>query len=80
MGIPYYVASLLRAHKQANIEKKINDQPVEVDVLGIDFNCFIHRYLDDENPVGSIMVALDDLVTRTVRAKQIYLDLLLKTP
>ena len=73
MGIPYYVASLLRAHKQANIEKKINDQPVEVDVLGIDFNCFIHRYLDDENPVGSIMVALDDLVTRTVRAKQIYL-------
>jgi 5'-3' exonuclease len=73
MGIPYYVASLLRAHKHANIEKKIHNEPVEVDILGIDFNCFIHRYLDDENPVGSIMVALDDLLTKTVRAKKVFL-------
>lgn len=71
MGIPYYVASLIRAHK--HIERKCNAGPVEVDVLGIDFNCFIHRYLNDENPIGSIMLALDDLLTRVVRAKHVYL-------
>ena len=73
MGIPYYVASLLRTHKEANIEYKLNNEPVEVDVLGIDFNCFIHRYLKDDNPIGSVMVALHDLLIRVVRAKRVYL-------
>jgi 5'-3' exonuclease len=44
-----------------------------VDCLGIDFNCFLHGYLQAENPVGSIVVALEDLVTNVVRAKHVYL-------
>ena len=71
MGIPYYVASLIQKHKK--IQKKCGSTLVEVDVLGIDFNCFIHKYLDEENPVGSIVVALERLLTETVRAKQVYI-------
>lgn len=72
MGIPYYVASLLKAHK--HIQRKcLPGTPLEVDCLGIDFNCFLHAYLKAENPVGSIVVALEDLVTNVVRAKRIYL-------
>lgn len=71
MGIPYYVASLLRANK--HIERKLKDNEIiDVDVLGIDFNCFIHRYLNSDNPIGSILVALNDLLSTTVRAKQVY--------
>lgn len=69
MGIPYYVASLLRTHK--HIEQKCGNAPLEVDVLGIDFNCFIHKYLRADNPIGSIVVALNDLLTKTVRAKKV---------
>ena len=69
MGIPYYVASLIRQHRQ--IQKDCGNAPLEVDVLGIDFNCFIHKYLNAENPIGSIVLALDDLLTKTVRAKRV---------
>jgi 5'-3' exonuclease len=69
MGIPYYVASLIRTHKHLQTPCKA---PLDVDVLGIDFNCFIHAYLRAENPVGSIVVALNDLLTKTVRAKKVY--------
>lgn len=68
MGIPYYVASLVRKHK--SIQTKLRD-PLEVDVLGIDFNCFLHKYLNPENPVGSLVVALDRLLTEVVRAKRV---------
>lgn len=71
MGIPYYVASLIRSHK--HIQKNIGNDPLDVDVLGIDFNCFIHHYLNAENPIGSIVVALDELLTKTVRAKKVYI-------
>jgi hypothetical protein len=71
MGIPYYVASLLRQHK--HIQKDCGASPVDVDVLGIDFNCFIHKYLAAGNPIGSIVVALNDLLTNTVRAKRVYI-------
>ena len=71
MGIPYYVASLLRQHK--HIQTECGDSPVDVDVLGIDFNCFIHKYLAAGNPIGSIVVALNDLLTNTVRAKRVYI-------
>ena len=71
MGIPYYVASLLRTHK--HIQRKCGNAPLEVDVLGLDFNCFLHKYLNADNPIGSIVVALEDLLTRVVRAKRIYL-------
>lgn len=72
MGIPYYVASLIKAHRHIQ-QKCIPGTPLEVDCLGIDFNCFLHAYLKAENPVGSIVVALEDLVTNVVRAKRVYL-------
>lgn len=71
MGIPYYVASLLQKHK--HIQQTVGNAALEVDVLGIDFNCFIHTYLTSENPIGSIMVALHELLTRTVRARKVYI-------
>lgn len=71
MGIPYYVASLLRTHK--HIQRKCGNAPLETDVLGLDFNCFLHKYLNPDNPVGSIVVALEHLLTNVVRAKRIYL-------
>lgn len=70
MGIPYYVASLLRQHK--HLQQDCGNAPLDVDCLGIDFNCFIHKYLKTENPVGSIVVALNDLLTRVVCARHVY--------
>jgi 5'-3' exonuclease len=72
MGIPYLVASLLKTHR--HIQQTCRPgTPLEVDCLGIDFNCFLHAYLTAENPVGSIVAALEDLVTNVVRAKRVYL-------
>ena len=71
MGIPYYVASLLKAHKHIQ-QKCLPGVPLEVDCLGIDFNCFIHSYLKSENPVGSIVIAFNELITNVVHAKQVY--------
>lgn len=67
MGIPYYVASLLKKHK--NIQR---DAPVTSNVLAIDFNCFIHRYLKPENPIGSIIIALHALLETQVRTSKVY--------
>jgi len=69
MGIPFYVASLLRNHKQ--IQR--NCTRVETDIFALDFNCFIHKYLKPENPVGSIVIALETMMTTMVRAKKVYL-------
>lgn len=69
MGIPYYVASLIKQHK--HIQKDV--KRVEADVLGIDFNCFIHTYLKASNPIGSIVVALHELLTNVVQAKKVYI-------
>lgn len=69
MGIPYYVASLLRKHKQIQTDFT----SLDVDILGIDFNCFIHKYLNASNPIGSIVTALSTFLDNTVRAKQVYL-------
>lgn len=44
-----------------------------MDVLGIDFNCFLHKYLQADNPIGSVLVALDTLLTQVVRARQVYI-------
>lgn len=70
MGIPYYVASLLRSHR--HIQQPVTGRPT-VDCLGIDFNCFIHAYLRPENPIGSIVLALRALLTEVVDAKRVYL-------
>jgi hypothetical protein len=70
MGIPYYVASLLRSHR--HLQQPVTGRPV-VDCLGIDFNCFIHAYLKPENPIGSIVLALRALLTEVVEAKRVYI-------
>jgi hypothetical protein len=67
MGIPFYVRSLIRSHP--DIEQ---DPPSEVDVLALDFNCFLHRYLNPDEPIGSVLLALDDFL-KTVHAKRIYI-------
>jgi 5'-3' exonuclease len=69
MGIPYYVASLLKSHK--HIQQKVTTR-IDVDCLGVDFNCFIHAYLRPENPIGSIVVAFHKFITDIVRAKKVY--------
>lgn len=68
MGIPYYIASLLRTHK--HIQREVGNAALETDVLAIDFNCFIHTYLKDETPIQSIV---DGLRSLPVRAKQVYI-------
>jgi 5'-3' exonuclease len=69
MGIPYYVASLLRVHK--HIQRRLVSG-YKVDLFAIDFNCFIHHALKAENPIGSIVVALYELM-QTVEANQVYI-------
>jgi len=60
MGIPYYVASLLRKNK--SIQQHYTT--FEADAFGIDFNCFIHAVLDDMDPVGSIVRGLREYLER----------------
>ena len=67
MGIPYYVASLLR--KNRSIQQHYTN--FEADAFGIDFNCFIHAVLDDMDPVGSIVRGLREYLTR-ITCPRIY--------
>lgn len=67
MGIPFYVRSLIRSHPQ--IEQS---PPTDVDVLALDFNCFLHRYLNPDEPIGSIVLALDAFLP-TIHAKRVYI-------
>ena len=67
MGIPFYVRSLIRSHP--SIEQ---DPPTEVDVLALDFNCFLHKYLNPDEPIGSVLLALDDFL-KTMQAKRVYI-------
>lgn len=71
MGIPYYIASLLKSHR--HIQQNCGGRVLDYDALGIDFNCFLHKYLREDNPVGSIVAALEDLLTQVVRAKHVYI-------
>ena len=70
MGIPFYFASLIKSHR--GITQVINN-PLEVDVLGIDFNCLIHRYLIDENPIGSVVDALEYILKNICKAKKVLI-------
>ena len=54
MGIPYYVASLLRKHR--HIQKPYDT--FEADVLCMDFNCFLHKAIKEEDPIGSVISEL----------------------
>lgn len=66
MGIPYYVASLIRNHKQ------IQTPVTTATILAIDFNCFIHHALKSENPIGSVVLALRTLIDR-ISPKHLYI-------
>ena len=73
MGIPYYFASLLKSYSGiASTVKK--DTAVEVDVLGVDFNCLIHRYLNEADPVKSILDALEYIVQKICKCKKLYVS------
>jgi 5'-3' exonuclease len=74
MGIPFYFVSLLKSH--AGIVETIKkDTPLEVDVLGVDFNCLIHRYLKEENPVQSVVDAFEYILNNICRAKKVVIAL-----
>lgn len=71
MGIPYYVASLIRSHKE--IQTTIGSAGLPTHIFAIDFNCFIHHVLKPENPIGSVVLALRDLLTTKVHASKVYI-------
>jgi len=72
MGIPFYFASLTKSHKGIiKVVKK--ETPLNVDAFVIDFNCLIHRYLKDEDPITSILDALQYIVDNFCRAKQVII-------
>lgn len=72
MGIPFLFASLLKSHPGL-IESIKKGVPLEVDVLGVDFNCLIHRYLNESNPVKSTLDAFDHILQTVCRAKRVYI-------
>ena len=68
MGIPFYVASLLRKHK--HIQKTYDT--FEADVLCMDFNCFLHKAIKDEDPINSVITELRTYLER-IRVKKVYI-------
>lgn len=70
MGIPFYFASLLKSHR--GITKPVK-QRLDVDVLGVDFNCLIHRYLKEDNPVQSVVDAFEHIVQQICRPKHLLI-------
>ena len=74
MGIPFYFATLSKTH--AGIIRPIKkDMPMNVDVLAVDFNCLIHRYLQDTDPVQSVVNAFQHIVDNTCQTKQLVIAL-----
>jgi 5'-3' exonuclease len=71
MGIPFYFVSLIRSHR--GITKSV--QKLEVDVVGFDFNCLIHRYLKDEDPIHSVIKAIAYLLDNVIVAKKVIIAL-----
>jgi 5'-3' exonuclease len=72
MGIPFYFASLLKSHPGI-VEALKRSMIMEVDVLGVDFNCLIHRYLKEEDPIRSVLDAFEYIVESVCRPKQIFI-------
>ena len=71
MGIPFYFATLARNHK--GIIESVKKGIMEVDIFAIDFNCLIHRYLKDDDPIRSIIEALQYILETVCRAKKIII-------
>ena len=74
MGIPFYFASLIKSHRGITDSVK-RGLPLEVDVLGVDFNCLIHRYLKEDKPVESVVEAFAYLLEHVCRAKKVLIAL-----
>ena len=70
MGIPFYFASLLKSHRGLT---RIIKQRTDVDVLGVDFNCLIHRYLKEESPIQSVVDAFEHIINETCRPKHLLI-------
>ena len=70
MGIPYYFAALLRKHK--GIVQTCRSR-LEPDIFAIDLNCLIHRYLKEDQPIQSILDAMDEIMASICRPKQLYI-------
>jgi 5'-3' exonuclease len=74
MGIPFYFASLIKSHKGlTQVVRK--DTPLNVDIFVIDFNCLIHRYLKDEDPIISILDALEYILNNFCKARQVIITM-----
>jgi len=71
MGIPFFYMSLIRQH--SGIVKPIKN--IQTDILCIDFNCLIHKYLKDSEPIQSVLDGLE-LIMKLCNSKKtiIYLD------
>lgn len=65
MGIPYYFATLIRQHREI-LSRVVGRQ--SPDVFAIDFNCMIHTYMDDANPINSVIAALRNILTNVCKA------------
>lgn len=70
MGIPFYFASLIKSHR--GITRPVK-QRLDVDVLGVDFNCLIHRYLKEETPIQSVVDAFEHIVNEICRPKHLLI-------
>lgn len=70
MGIPFYFASLLKSHR--GITRPVK-QRLDVDVLGVDFNCLIHRYLKEDAPIQSVVDAFEHIVNEICRPKHLLI-------
>ena len=46
---------------------------MEVDVFVIDFNCLIHRYLKDEDPIHSVLDALEYIMNTVCKSRQLII-------
>ena len=68
MGIPFYFASLIRSHRGLTrlIKSRFN-----VRILGIDGNCLIHRYLKPNDPIKSVLDALEHITTEICVADKV---------
>jgi 5'-3' exonuclease len=68
MGIPFYFVSLIRSHRGiTNVVK----QRMNVNVLGIDGNCLIHRYLKNSDPITSVLDAMEHITTHICLADRV---------
>jgi len=70
MGIPYYFMTLIKKHPR--IVSRVRER-FHTDVLAIDFNCLIHNYLDDANPIESILAALQMILSTVVDPKVLFI-------